>query len=996
MDFFVSPEWNQQVLDDNGNPAFGWKIYTYIAGSTTPIDTYTDATGNTTNPNPIILPADGRYELWLEQDVAYKIVLTDENDVSRKTVDNVVGGIQGSGGGGLDFVSVAQSDTISLDGLGTVALPLTATVNISSISSQAITITTGGIYARDYGIEISDLETAVANKLDKVQTAGQNVVSSVDFEKGIQLELGYFGTGSPQLFFGTATNAYIHKQPNGDLVVVNQPSSGNNGGLGIRTVPATSKVETDLAAGNNNLTITEGDATTPAVMRFELFDEGGGKEYFFDAVDTNNSPTKIYGRDASNKLVEIDPTFISSVAWGDITGNIANQPDVNLQSVTDNGPATTNAIQTGDITVTTPAAGGESLKLPDFSWIQPLNSNTGLFITNHTSPAPSGGGSIHIDNGVNLYSGNGTVIQSQIGCDPSAGVFLASYDLAGIVAANIQLAPNDIQILSQAGSQIIANASNLTLQGPASQALIFNSSSQAFLLDIPTGTPIQDPVESYYYYEDPIAGELKKTTFGVFKNLVQASDQSQTNFIAMNFTGGAGGTGSLISSDRMDIQSFGVMNILPGNVTPNDGDVLVYRTVTGGLTYEPKGGGSTPDLQAVTTAGATTNVVTEFLTRLLVGGATDNSTDAIQVDGSYFGTNGVKIENPSDAIDAGFYHADGSTNSRYLAMSNAAAGSRIVAGILGTTGTANSLRIFAANTAGTETLSATAFDDRFEVDQNLVVNDRALIGNTTDDLINDLQVDGSVRVGDTTDTSPNFVNIYAGNAQSMGVQYREWNGANSFGFNNYYDGSTNTFNFDAVESNVVTGNVMRLSRSSRRVIIENSIEVPRFDNVPTGTIQDVYGQDASGNFVKGTGGGGSTKKFKTVTYARAGLINGANVAFTTDAAFTNPHFYTSNTGVNWNLKNVTLNSAFGQFSATNFDLVLEYVPVDTAWSIGSGTVLHTESFTGVTKNVANSVIQGAAITVAVPNNVNIFAYFKLNLGIYSMTDAMIVLSLEEQ
>jgi hypothetical protein len=285
---------------------------------------------------------------------------------------------------------------------------------------------------------------------------------------------------------------------------------------------------------------------------------------------------------------------------------------------------------------------------------------------------------------------------------------------------------------------------------------------------------------------------LKKTTFGVFKNLVQASDQSQTNFIAMNFTGGAGGTGSLISSDRMDIQSFGVMNILPGNVTPNDGDVLVYRTVTGGLTYEPKGGGSTPDLQAVTTAGATTNVVTEFLTRLLVGGATDNSTDAIQVaiqvDGSYFGTNGVKIENPSDAIDAGFYHADGSTNSRYLAMSNAAAGSRIVAGILGTTGTANSLRIFAANTAGTETLSATAFDDRFEVDQNLVVNDRALIGNTTDDLINDLQVDGSVRVGDTTDTSPNFVNIYAGNAQSMGVQYREWNGANSFGFNNYYDG----------------------------------------------------------------------------------------------------------------------------------------------------------------------------------------------------------------
>jgi hypothetical protein len=120
------------------------------------------------------------------------------------------------------------------------------------------------------------------------------------------------------------------------------------------------------------------------------------------------------------------------------------------------------------------------------------------------------------------------------------------------------------------------------------------------------------------------------------------------------------------------------------------------------------------------------------------------------------------------------------------------------------------------------------------------------------------------------------------------------------------------------------------------------------------------------------------------------------VAFTTDAAFTNPHFYTSDGSVNWNLKKVSLNSAFALFNATNFDLIVEYAPIDTAWAIGSGTILHTESFTGVTKNVPNNVIQGSSITVAVPNNVNIFVYFKLNLGVYSMTDAVITLSLEEQ
>ena len=91
-----------------------------------------------------------------------------------------------------------------------------------------------------------------------------------------------------------------------------------------------------------------------------------------------------------------------------------------------------------------------------------------------------------------------------------------------------------------------------------------------------------------------------------------------------------------------------------------------------------------------------------------------------------------------------------------------------------------------------------------------------------------------------------------------------------------------------------------------------------------------------------------------------------------------------------------MNSAFGLFNVASFELVLEYVAVDTAWAVGSGTILHSETFTSITKNVANNVISGSAITVAVPNNVNIFAYFKLNSGIYSITDAEIIVQLEEQ
>ena len=140
----------------------------------------------------------------------------------------------------------------------------------------------------------------------------------------------------------------------------------------------------------------------------------------------------------------------------------------------------------------------------------------------------------------------------------------------------------------------------------------------------------------------------------------------------------------------------------------------------------------------------------------------------------------------------------------------------------------------------------------------------------------------------------------------------------------------------------------------------------------------------------------TSKKSEVVSYVKSGISNGANVAFTTRSAFTNPHFFTTNSGINWNIKKVSLNSAFGLFNVASFELVLEYVAVDTAWAVGSGTILHSETFTSLTKNVPNNVISGSAITVAVPNNVNIFAYFKLNSGIYSITDAEIIVQLEEQ
>jgi hypothetical protein len=94
MAFKLSPWGNQQFFDENGDPATGWKINTYAAGSSTPLTTYTSEAGSSAQSNPIIVnslgfPTGG--EIWLTEGLSYKFVLTDENDVIKKTFDNIEG-----------------------------------------------------------------------------------------------------------------------------------------------------------------------------------------------------------------------------------------------------------------------------------------------------------------------------------------------------------------------------------------------------------------------------------------------------------------------------------------------------------------------------------------------------------------------------------------------------------------------------------------------------------------------------------------------------------------------------------------------------------------------------------------------------------------------------------------------------------------------------------------------------------------------------------------
>jgi hypothetical protein len=83
----------EQYFSNDGLLGAGYKIWTYVGGDVTPLATFTDSTGDTEHENPIVLDASGRPPgdgVWLTQGVAYKFILTTDDDDTIETVDNIV------------------------------------------------------------------------------------------------------------------------------------------------------------------------------------------------------------------------------------------------------------------------------------------------------------------------------------------------------------------------------------------------------------------------------------------------------------------------------------------------------------------------------------------------------------------------------------------------------------------------------------------------------------------------------------------------------------------------------------------------------------------------------------------------------------------------------------------------------------------------------------------------------------------------------------------
>lgn len=206
MSYNLSAVPKLQFFDNDGNPLVGGKLYTYEAGTTTPLATYTDSTGATPNTNPVILDSRGEANVWLAAQ-SYKFVLKTSTDTTIWTVDNVsnainISQILASGGtaGAPPYSFSADTDTgVYLAAVGQLGLTANGTPFLR-----------GSATAMTFGQSGGANDVDVTHYGDTAQTGNFTLTGAAVFnEAGADKDFRIEGDTDANLFFVDASTDRI-------------------------------------------------------------------------------------------------------------------------------------------------------------------------------------------------------------------------------------------------------------------------------------------------------------------------------------------------------------------------------------------------------------------------------------------------------------------------------------------------------------------------------------------------------------------------------------------------------------------------------------------------------------------------------------------------------------------------------------------------------------------------------------------------------------------
>ena len=195
-----------QSFTDAGVVLAGGKIYTYTAGTTTPVATYTTSALSVANSNPIVLTSAGRLpaSVWVGTGVNVKMVLTDSTGtvIANGTIDNLPP-INDPAGLTISYTQVtglaasATTDTTNASNITSGTLPAARISTLNGVQFSGWAATTP--VAVTFSATAMAVDCSLSNVFTTTFTANVTVAPSMNNPKDGQT-LNWFitqdGTGS--------------------------------------------------------------------------------------------------------------------------------------------------------------------------------------------------------------------------------------------------------------------------------------------------------------------------------------------------------------------------------------------------------------------------------------------------------------------------------------------------------------------------------------------------------------------------------------------------------------------------------------------------------------------------------------------------------------------------------------------------------------------------------------------------------------------------------
>ena len=227
-----------QFFTTTGIPLAGGKIYTYQAGSSTPLATYTDNTGATANANPIVLGTDGRpaTEIWLTYGYNYKFILKTADDSTIQTYDNLYGiiGVQSSSG--------------------------------ATIPAGLISMWSGSIGSIPSGWYLCDGSNGTPNLTDRfiIGAGSTYAVNGTGGASSVTLTTNNMPSHTHTATSTVTDSGHAHSGTGGQFVENGGGGLSIGGGSGFSYYPTTASATTDITVATSNA--TAGSSTSFSIL----------------------------------------------------------------------------------------------------------------------------------------------------------------------------------------------------------------------------------------------------------------------------------------------------------------------------------------------------------------------------------------------------------------------------------------------------------------------------------------------------------------------------------------------------------------------------------------------------------------------------------------------------------------------------------------------------------------------------------------------------------